>query len=92
MSWKILEGVAALVYGALALILLFVFALWHAAFYGAAVAVLAAAMTYVFQAALLEASDDDGHVSQRSKVCLSALMAVVMALFALSFLLSIFGV
>lgn len=93
MSWKVLEGFAVLFYGALTLVLLFVFSLWHGAFYAGATTILAAALTYVYQSLLLDSTDADGNeLFSRGAYRLKVLHAIVLGLCFAAFLLAIFGV
>lgn len=92
MSWKVLEGFAVLFYGALTLVLLFVFSLWHGAFYAGATTILAAALTYVYQALLLDSTDQNGNELYAGAYGLKLLHAIVLGLCFAAFLLAIFGV
>lgn len=92
MSWKVLEGFAVLFYGALTLVLLFVFSLWHGAFYAGATTILAAALTYVYQGILLESTDVNGNELYASAYGMKVLHAIVLGLCLAAFILAIFGV
>lgn len=83
----VLEGVAILLWGAIAVILLFVFAVYQSAEFGMAGATLTAGATYIFQAVQFEVVRD-----KRTVPILNALQILPVILFIASLALILLGV
>lgn len=83
------EELAVVAYGVLALLLTFAFAVWMSSPWGAALAVAATGITYIFQALQHAIGYED--TAPIAGVILTALWAIIAVLIVMSALVSMFG-
>ncbi len=86
--FKQMEAFAVVLYGALAIVLLFIAAVVNGAFYAQVGSVLCAGLTYLFQAVVFALPDDR---SKRADAFIGLATAAICVEFALTFLLLIGG-